>query len=288
MSLTINGIIYPIDTTTRIVVRPPNRDGWEMEHLVLPENIGDLTNLISLDIGYCQAERIPESIGNLRNLKFLYINDSDLTKLPESIGNLTNLKELNLYMNYLTSLPETIGNLINLRILNLSYNSQLREIPYSIGRLPNLKKLEISGTAFGINTKLEYATTDSIKDFLKMKLKEVEKQELIKMKTAIVSALKGTPMNHDNIVKSIDIAFPNVVDKEGVKITARDMLNEYLNKFATQEGGDIYGKYHVGKSSFKFKRLSRKVSRRKASKRKSKKASRTASRKRQHLVMLFL
>jgi hypothetical protein len=288
MSVTIKGRIYPIATTTRIVLRPPNRDGWEREHLVLPENIGDLTNLTTLDIGFCQAKRIPESIGNLRNLEILKVNDSNLTTLPESIGNLTNLKELNLYMNKLTSLPETIGSLIDLRILNLSYNTRLREIPYSIGRLPNLKKLEISETAFARNTGLEYATTNSIKDFLKMKLKEVEKQELIKMKTAIVSALKGTPMNHDNIVKSIDIAFPNVVDKEGVKITARDMLNEYLNKFATQEGGDIYGKYLVGKSSFKFKRLSRKVSKRKTSKRKSKKASRTASRKRQHLVMLFL
>jgi Leucine-rich repeat (LRR) protein len=166
MSLTINGRIYPIATTTRIVVRPPSdNDGWGDEHpeavgfrLVLPENIGDLTNLTSLDIGYCDVERIPESIGNLRNLEFLYLNDNNLTSLPESIGNLTNLKKLNLYMNDLTSLPETIGNLNNLRNLNLCFNTRLRQLPYSIERLPNLRKIEISETAFSRNMSLNYTS----------------------------------------------------------------------------------------------------------------------------------
>ena len=267
MSVTINGIIYPIVSTTHILVRPPG-DGWgegqEGEggeegadfQLVLPENIGDLIYLEEFDIGFCQVKRIPESIGNLINLEVLYLNDNDLTSLPESIGNLTNLKKLSLSMNGLLTLPETIGNLINLTFLDLTSNTRLMEIPYSIGKLPKLKNLYIMDTGFARYKDLNYATTKTIKNFLTMTLQKKQQQERTKMKTAIVSALRGTPMNHDNLIDSIDMAFPDVVDREGRKITARDMLNEYLNKFATQQGGDIYGKYHVGKSSFKFKELS--------------------------------
>ena len=314
MSVTIAGIIYPIATTTEIVIRPLDDDF----QLVLPENIGDLTNVEEIDLSYCGLRRIPESIGNLINLKYIDLTNNQLTTIPESIGRVVNLKKLNLSMNRLLTLPDSIGNLVNLTKLDLSYNRLttipdsignlqnleilnlrgnqlttlhhsignlinlqhidisecplLTSLPESIGDLQNLKGIYIRYTPFSKNNNLNYlSTTKQIMDVIRK-----PQEERKRMKIAIVSALRRTPMNYDNLIETIDMAFPDVVDKKGRKITARDMLNEYLNRFATQQGGDIYGKYHVGKSSFKFKRLSRKVSKRKASKasRKSRKASR--------------
>ena len=55
----------------------------------LPENIGDLSNLVWLDLGYNELEYIPDSIGNLENLWYLWIFNNNLTYLPESICNLS-------------------------------------------------------------------------------------------------------------------------------------------------------------------------------------------------------
>ena len=60
------------------------------ELISIPESIGDLTSLYTLNIAGNQVTSIPESIGNLINLVGLHLSNNQLTSLPESICNLHN------------------------------------------------------------------------------------------------------------------------------------------------------------------------------------------------------
>jgi len=109
----------------------------------LPESFGNLQNLLYLNLYNNQLSSLPESFGNLQNLSELHLSDNQLSSLPESFGNLQNLSDLYLSDNQLSSLPESIGNLQNLSDLYLSYN-QLSSLPESIGNLQNLSYLYLS------------------------------------------------------------------------------------------------------------------------------------------------
>jgi internalin A len=106
----------------------------------LPEEIGQLSNLTSLDLRSNQLEKLPDSIGQLTNLTSLNLSSNQLCQLPDAIGQLINLNYLSLRSNQLTSLPESIGQLIRLEILDLS-NNNLTALPDSIGQLTNLTTL---------------------------------------------------------------------------------------------------------------------------------------------------
>jgi len=108
----------------------------------LPAEIGRLTNLTSLDLRVNQLAGVPAEIGRLTNLTKLFLGGNQLTGLPAEIGELTNLTRLDLYNNQLAGLPGQIGELTNLTVLNLGRN-QLTGLPAEIGRLRNLKRLDI-------------------------------------------------------------------------------------------------------------------------------------------------
>ena len=100
----------------------------------LPGSIGNLSSLSALGLSNNQLTTLPESIGNLSNLYGLYLSNNQLTTLPESIGNLSGLTEFFCDHNQLTSLPESIGNLNNYISLDFSYN-QLSSLPESLENL---------------------------------------------------------------------------------------------------------------------------------------------------------
>jgi len=104
----------------------------------IPPEIGNLTNLTYLNLGYNQLTgEIPPEIGNLTNLTSLYLFYNELTgSIPPNIGNLTNLERLIINNNQLTgSIPPEIGNLTNLTDLELQNNQLTGEIPESICNL---------------------------------------------------------------------------------------------------------------------------------------------------------
>ena len=110
----------------------------------LSAEIGRLTNLTELCLGYNQLRSLPPEIGNLKNLTKLDLDGNRLSSLPVEIGNLKNLTYLNLVSNKLSSLTVEIGNLKNLTYLNLGKN-KLRSLPQEIGNLENLTELELWG-----------------------------------------------------------------------------------------------------------------------------------------------
>jgi len=76
----------------------------------LPSEIFQLPNLRYLDLSRQKRKhrltRLPESIGRLHNLTSLDLGDNRLKQLPESISQLHNLTSLSLSYNGLSQLPE--------------------------------------------------------------------------------------------------------------------------------------------------------------------------------------
>jgi Leucine-rich repeat (LRR) protein len=108
----------------------------------LPDSVGNLKNLIGLEVGNNQLRSLPDSVGNLKILGILSVYNNQLRTLPDSVGNLKNLLDLYVYNNQLRSLPDSVGNLKNL--LNLCvFNNQLQSLPGSVGDLKNLLNLYV-------------------------------------------------------------------------------------------------------------------------------------------------
>ncbi|MFS7969733.1 putative leucine-rich repeat domain superfamily [Helianthus anomalus] len=108
----------------------------------LPDSIGKLSSLITLDLSENRLVALPSSIGNLSSLTKLDLHSNKIIELPESIGDLLKLTHLDLRANQLTSLPTTFGKLFCLEELDLSSNN-LSSIPESICSLTRLQKLNI-------------------------------------------------------------------------------------------------------------------------------------------------
>ncbi|KAK6922487.1 Leucine-rich repeat, partial [Dillenia turbinata] len=108
----------------------------------LPDSVGRLSTLISLDLSENHVVALPPSIGGLSSLQKLDLHSNRIAELPETIADLLNLVCLDLRGNQLTGLPANFGRLARLEELDLSSNS-LSVLPESIGSLISLKKLKV-------------------------------------------------------------------------------------------------------------------------------------------------
>jgi gliding motility-associated-like protein/uncharacterized delta-60 repeat protein len=120
----------------------------------LPATIGDLTNLINLDIRSNQvAGVIPTSLGTINTLQNIILDQNLLTGIiPNSIFSLTNLKILELGGNQLTgSIPTSVSNLVNLEALGLSTNQLSGSLPTELGSLTMLTRLQLAANQFSGN-----------------------------------------------------------------------------------------------------------------------------------------
>ncbi|MFX0094916.1 MAG: leucine-rich repeat domain-containing protein [Candidatus Hodarchaeota archaeon] len=75
-----------------------------------------------LDLSGNQLQSLPENIGCLRNLYTLNLGRNQLRSLPESLGQLHNLHTLHLSENLLKTVPDTLDQLHPLHILDLGDN----------------------------------------------------------------------------------------------------------------------------------------------------------------------
>ena len=149
-----------------------NLSHWKMDKL--PDSIGDLTSLTSLDLSSCKSlVSLPERLGECKSLTSLNLEHCEsLVSLPDSFGKLVNLDrrsflaaiqhvktlpedivehphlrdatelDLIMYAN-LVSLPKSIGHLKSLTKLNLSNCRSLVSLPESIGDLESLTQLNL-------------------------------------------------------------------------------------------------------------------------------------------------
>jgi hypothetical protein len=88
----------------------------------LPEQLGELQNLQTLDLRWTRVKRLPASIVQLHQLTCLLVNSAEL---PEGIGNMQALQELSeieINQNTCLSSLQELGSLTKLRILGLNLN----------------------------------------------------------------------------------------------------------------------------------------------------------------------
>ncbi|KEF36653.1 small GTP-binding protein domain [Schinkia azotoformans MEV2011] len=77
----------------------------------IPDNIGNLENLLELFLPSALITTLPESIGNLKKLKVLYLGFTNITELPVSIAELKELESLDLHETPIfNSIPPEIFN----------------------------------------------------------------------------------------------------------------------------------------------------------------------------------
>ncbi|WCJ44249.1 Receptor kinase-like protein Xa21 [Euphorbia peplus] len=138
----------------------------------IPSGIGNLVNLVGLDMSFNQLSGpIPSSIGGLQQLRFftlasnmlsgnipssignitwltrLFLNDNRLQgHIPSSLDKLKYLLHLELSLNNLNgNIPEQVFNIPSLSIvLNLSHNQLTGSLPSDVGNLQSLGDLDVS------------------------------------------------------------------------------------------------------------------------------------------------
>jgi hypothetical protein len=117
-------------------------DSEKLTHL--PESLGGLAQLQSLDLSSNGLTALPEWLGGLSQLRKVNLSSNALMALPESLGGLAWLEWLDLSGNRLTALPEWLGGLSQLETLDIRDNG-LMALPEWLGGLSQLKRLNLSG-----------------------------------------------------------------------------------------------------------------------------------------------
>lgn len=127
---------------------------------VIPDNIGNLTSLNSLDITYPALTELPCSIGRLSNLVDITVHQSSLTALPHTLKDLSNLRNFFLRGSQIMQLPEGFEQLVNMRLFSL-VSTRMEVFPHQVLALNNIDTLFIKAN---INT-----TPDDIKNMACLK-----------------------------------------------------------------------------------------------------------------------
>lgn len=88
----------------------------------LPPEIGYLTNLLELKMGYNEMETFPDEIGNISALKQLHLEHNKLVSLPKGVKYLGALELLVLTDNLLEDLPNEMVHMTSLAELKVDGN----------------------------------------------------------------------------------------------------------------------------------------------------------------------
>lgn len=137
-----------IEDARRSGVEALDLSGWGEPKLTeLPESIGSLTHLQSLDLSANGLTALPEWLGQLTQLRTLVVSFNSLMQLPESMARLMGLQHLLLEGNNFESLPEWISHFRNLEALWLGFSTNgnpLRLLPASLRGLKQLRTLGVA------------------------------------------------------------------------------------------------------------------------------------------------
>ncbi len=81
--------------------------------------------------------KVPESIGTLSYIKTIDLSSNHITQLPNSIGNLYQLTNLSLAYNHLKTIPHHLNNLTSIELIDIR-NNKIKLLPINILNLPAL------------------------------------------------------------------------------------------------------------------------------------------------------
>ena len=107
--------------------------------------LGDLTNLVMLDISQCRLSMLPDGLSRLVGLQHLNMKSCcNMRELPDWIGCLQSLKELELAYCPLKALPSAIGKLTLLECLHVG-SKELLGLPSELSALSRMEDLTLAG-----------------------------------------------------------------------------------------------------------------------------------------------
>lgn len=110
----------------------------------LPDRVGALSRLHTLDVSHNRLGALPEELGALPALRVLLAAGNRLRYLPKALAGLADLEVVNLSGNSLDALPPPLLALGSLRALYLGAN-RLECVPEDIGKLQKLEVLYLGG-----------------------------------------------------------------------------------------------------------------------------------------------
>ncbi|XP_020797280.1 leucine-rich repeat-containing protein 28 [Boleophthalmus pectinirostris] len=111
--------------------------------VIIPEAIGNLARLQSLDLSNNALQMLCPEIGRLRSLRHLRLSNNQLKCLPSEIGDLQELETLDVSMNQLISLPDKLHHCLSLQNLTADHN-HLRHVPRQLCWLHRLNQLSMA------------------------------------------------------------------------------------------------------------------------------------------------
>uniref|UniRef100_A0A182RGK3 Disease resistance R13L4/SHOC-2-like LRR domain-containing protein n=1 Tax=Anopheles funestus TaxID=62324 RepID=A0A182RGK3_ANOFN len=123
----------------------------------LPNEIGRLVCLETLDLSENALHRLPHTVGQLKRLTKLLLNGNYINQLPLEIGQLHKLEVLEVRKNRLTDIPIHLSKCIGLEDLLMDDNPGLVSIPNRVFNLPSLtyvsaERCNLFQLPFTINT----------------------------------------------------------------------------------------------------------------------------------------
>ncbi|XP_028811986.1 leucine-rich repeat-containing protein 28 [Denticeps clupeoides] len=113
---------------------------------IIPEAIGNLAKLQSLDLSDNALQVLCPQIGRLKSLRHLRLANNQLKFLPQEVGDMKDLETLDVSMNLLSSLPERLHQCLSLQCLNADRN-HLRRFPRQLCQLHSLNELSMAANS---------------------------------------------------------------------------------------------------------------------------------------------
>jgi Leucine-rich repeat (LRR) protein len=173
--------------------------------ILLPESIGMLENLRTLECTSCNLQVMPPFVLRLSKLQVLTIDDSSIREIPERVLSET-MNILTITNSGLESLPESIGNLTRLNTLSLNGN-HLTTLPSSIGNLARLKTLQIN------NNRLT-TLPDTCRELMNLVTIELNNNQLTTLPPIELPLLKKLDLSHNRITVLPDSIGSNLPDDD--------------------------------------------------------------------------
>nr|XP_020472835.1 leucine-rich repeat-containing protein 28 [Monopterus albus]XP_020472836.1 leucine-rich repeat-containing protein 28 [Monopterus albus] len=116
--------------------------------VIIPEAIGNLARLQSLDLSSNVLQLLCPDIGRLRSLRHLRLSNNQLKSLPPEIGDLQELETLDVSMNQLMTLPDRLHRCLSLQNLTADHNL-LSHVPRQLCWLHRLNQLSMAANRLG-------------------------------------------------------------------------------------------------------------------------------------------
>ncbi|KAG4383941.1 hypothetical protein GLYMA_13G184900v4 [Glycine max] len=142
------------DTKKLRTYMPTSDKYWDCE-MSIHELFSKFNYLRVLSLSVCHDLReVPDSVGNLKYLRSLDLSNTGIEKLPESICSLYNLQILKLNgCEHLKELPSNLHKLTDLHRLELMYTG-VRKVPAHLGKL---EYLQVLMSSFNVGKSREFS-----------------------------------------------------------------------------------------------------------------------------------